>query len=168
MPISSVVKNFRDGTIVLNDGTTPTPLTLTIQYESGDLSISGLNYSSTGPVEHTKYLDRGELGSVRKTNRSFPTGSFSCHMTELSDATNANIWDIVNRSGSFATAVSTLGANADLYTLQIVLSVEGTNFGDASDHVLTLNNCRCSIDFSEGDPSSFTINFEVLGAITAT
>lgn len=168
MPISSVVKNFRDGTITISDGTSPSPLTLTVQYEAGDLSLSGVNYSSTGPVEYTKYLDRGELGTVRRTNRSFAAGSFSCQMTELSDGTNQNVWDIVNRSGAFSSAVSTLGASADLYTLQIVLTVEGTNFGDSADHILTLNNCRCSIDFAEGDPNSFTITFEVLGAIAAT
>ena len=169
MPISSVVKNFRDGTITISDGTTPTPLSLTVQYEAGDLSLSGVNYSSTGPVEYTKYLDRGELGTVRRTSRSFATGSFSCQMTEFSDGTNQNVWDIVNRSGVFSSAVSTLGANADLYCLLIVLTVEGSNFGGSeTDHILTMNNCRCSIDFAEGDPNSFTINFEVLGAITAT
>lgn len=164
MAISSVVKNFRDGTIVLSDGT-GTPLTVTIQFENGDLSISGTNQ---GNYEHTKYLDRGELGSIRKTTRMFPTGSFTCQMTDLSDATDRLIWDMVNKTGAFASAVSTLGANADLYTLKIVLTVEGTNFGDSTDHVLNLNDCRCSIDFAEGDPSNFTINFEVLGTITAT
>lgn len=164
MAISSVVKNFRDGTIVLSDGT-GTPLTVTIQFENGDLSMSGAN---AGQVDHTKYLDRGELGSVRRTSRTFVTGSFSCQMTDLSDSTDRLIWDMVNKTGSFASAVSTLGANADLYTLKIVLTVEGTNFGDSADHVLTMNDCRCSIDFAEGDPNSFTINFEVLGTITAS
>jgi len=162
MPISSVVKNFRDGTITLADNGINT---LTIQYEAGDLSLSGVNQ---GQVEHTKYLDRGELGSIRRTNRSFPTGSFSCQMTEFSDASNTNIWDLVNKTGAFSAAVSTLGANADLYTLKITLVVEGSNFGDPSDHTLEMDDCRCTIDFSEGDPSSFTINFEVLGTITAT
>ncbi len=162
MPISSVVKNFRDGTITLADNGINT---LTIQYEAGDLSLSGVNQ---GNYEHTKYLDRGDLGSIRKTNRSFPTGSFSCQMTEFSDASNTNIWDLINKTGAFSTAVSTLGANADLYTLKITLSVEGTNFGDSSDHTLEMDDCRCTIDFAEGDPSSFTINFEVLGTITAT
>lgn len=162
MPISSVVKNFRDGTITLADNGINT---LTIQYEAGDLSLSGVNQ---GNYEHTKYLDRGDLGSIRKTNRSFPTGSFSCQMTEFSDASNTNIWDLINKTGAFSTAVSTLGANADLFTLKITLSVEGTNFGDSSDHTLEMDDCRCTIDFSEGDPSSFTINFEVLGTITAT
>ena len=163
MAISTVVKSYRDGSIVLSDGT-GTPLTVTVQFEAGDLSLSGTNQ---GNYEHTKYLDRGELG-IRKTNRMFPTGSFTCQMTDLSDATDRLIWDIVNKTGAFTAAVSTLGANADLYTLKIVLTVEGTNFGDATDHVLTMNDCRCSIDFAEGDPNSFTINFEVLGTISAT
>lgn len=164
MAISTVVKSYRDGTIVLSDGT-GTPLTVTVQFENGDLSLSGTNQ---GNYEHTKYLDRGELGSIRKTNRMFPTGSFTCQMTDLSDATDRLIWDIVNKTGSFASAVSTLGANADLYTLKIVLTVEGTQFGDSADHVLTMNDARCSIDFAEGDPNSFTINFEVLGTIQAS
>ena len=140
MAISTVVKSYRDGSIVLSDGT-GTPLTVTVQFEAGDLSLSGTNQ---GNYEHTKYLDRGELGSIRKTNRMFPTGSFTCQMTDLSDATDRLIWDIVNKTGAFTAAVSTLGANADLYTLKIVLTVEGTNFGDATDHVLTMNDCRCA------------------------
>jgi hypothetical protein len=166
MAISSVVKNFRDGTIVISDATSPSPLSLTIQFESGDFSISGLNQ---GNFEITKYLDRGDLGTVRKTNRSFPTGSFSCHMTDLSDGTDRLIWDAVNKSGAWASGVSTLGTYADVWAVQIVITVEGSNFGATeTDHVLTLGSCHCSIDFAEGDPNSFTINFEVLGTITAT
>ena len=132
----------------------------------GTLSLTGANQ---GNYEHTKYLDRGDLGSIRKTNRSFPTGSFTAQLTDLADASNNTLWDAVNRTGSFAAAVSTLGANADLYTLSISLVVEGSNFGGSeTDHTLLMNNCRCSIDFAEGDPNSFTINFEVLGTITAT
>jgi hypothetical protein len=166
MPISSVVKNFRDVTILINDGTSPTPLAMTVQYENGDFSLSG---SNQGNYEHTKYLDRGELGSIRKTNRSFPTGSFTAQLTDLSDATNQTLWDAVNKTGWFASAVSTLGANADLFCLKLTLTIEGSNFGGGeTDHVLVMNDCRCSIDVAEGDPDSFTLNFEVLGSITAT
>ena len=158
------MKNFRDGLIQLASGG-GSPISLAVQYENGDFSLSG---SNAGQVEHTKYLDRGELGSVRRTSRSFVTGSFTAQLTDLADATQNTLWDAVNRSGSFAAATSTLGANADLYTLNITLTIEGTQFGDASDHVLVMNDCRCSIDVAEGDPDSFTLNFEVLGAITAT
>ncbi len=164
MAASTVIKNFRDGTIKLDDGTTPTPLTLTVTLDAGDFSLSGLNQGNT---EATTYLDRGELGSVRLTNRSFPTFSFSAHMADLSDATDKLLWDAVNKSGAFATAVSTI-SGSDVYGLKVTLTIEGTNFGDAADHVITLNGCHLSIDFAEGDPNSFTINGTVYGSIAAT
>lgn len=163
MPISSVVKNFRDGTITLSDGTTPTPLTLTVQFETGDFSISGL---SQGNTEATTYLDRGVLGSVRLTNQTFPTISFTAHMTDISDATNKTLWDAVNKTGSYASAVSTIGSS-DVYGLTVKLVVEGTNFGDATDHEITCVGVHLSIDFAEGDPNSFTLNGTIYGAISA-
>lgn len=163
MPISSVVKNFRDGTITLSDGTTPTPLTLTVQFEAGDFSISGLNQGNT---EATTYLDRGVLGSVRLTNQTFPTISFTAHMTDISDATNKTLWDAVNKTGSYASAVSTIGSS-DVYGLTVKLVVEGTNFGDATDHEITCVGVHLSIDFAEGDPNSFTLNGTIYGAISA-
>lgn len=164
MAVSAVVKNFRDGVILVEDGT-GTPLAVTVQYEAGDFSISGLNQSNT---EATTYLDRGELGSVRKTSRTFPTFSFSAHMTDLSDNTDKLLWDAVNKTGAFAAAVSTGGTASDVYMLKVTFTVEGTNFGDSADHVMILNNCHLSIDFAEGDPNSFTLNGTVYGAITAT
>jgi hypothetical protein len=164
MPISAVVKNFRDGTITLSDATTPTPLSVIVQYEAGDFSITGL---SQGNLEATTYLDRGDLGSVRLTSRTFPTFSFTAHMTDLSDATNKTLWDAVNKTGAFAAAVSGI-TNSDVYGLKVLLSVEGTNFGDPTDHSLELNGCHLTIDFSEGDTNSFSLNGTVYGTITAT
>lgn len=166
MSLSSVVKNFRNGTIRIYDAT-GVPLDVTVEYEQGNFSISGLKRKLN---ETVTYLDRGELGSVRHTNRTFPTFSFTAHMTEFSDATNENLLDIIMRTAgsAFASAVSTLGATADVYTLNVSLTVEGTDLGDASDHVLTLTNCELSIDFAEGDPNTFTINGTVYGTVTPT
>lgn len=164
MAASTVIKNFRDATVVFADGTTPTPLSLTLTLESGDFALSGLNQGNT---EATTYLDRGELGSVRLTSRTFPSFTVSCHMADLSDATDKLIWDAVNKTGAFASAVSTI-SGSDVYGLKVTLTIEGTNFGDAADHTIVLNGCHCSIDFAEGDPNSFTINGTVYGTITAT
>lgn len=165
MAISTVCKNFRDGTILLEDGT-GTPIALTLQFENGDFSIAGLN---EGNYEVTTYLDRGELGCIRKTNRSFPTGSFSAHFTDLSDGTEKTLFDLANKTGAFASAVSTLGANADVMTYDLTFSVEGTDFGDAADHVLTLADVRID-DYSlaEGDPNTQSISFTVYGAVSGT
>jgi hypothetical protein len=161
---NSIVKNFRDGAIILKDGT-GTPIAVTIEFESGDFSISGL--SANANTEVTTYLDRGSLGSVRLTSQSFPTWSFTCHMVEFSDAVTKTVWDAVNKTGTFAAAVSTI-TNSDVYGLDCVINIEGTALGEATDHTLTLVGNRITLDFSEGDPNSFTINGTMYGSMTAT
>lgn len=161
---NSIVKNFRDGQLVLKDGT-GTPIAVTIQFESGDFSISGLSANSN--TEVTTYLDRGALGSVRLTSQTFPTWSFSAHMVEFSDATEKTLWDAVNKTGTFASAVSTI-TNSDVYGLDCVINIEGTSLGEATDHTLTLVGNRITLDFSEGDPNSFTVNGTCFGSISAT
>jgi len=162
--MSTVIKNFRDGTLVFADNT-GTPLTLPIQYEAGDFSIDNLN---EGLVETTAYLDRGEFATLRKTNRVFPSFSFTAHMTDLSDATDKLLYDLARKTGAWASAVSTLGANADAMTYKLTFTVEGTNFGDSADHTMILNDCRITLSFSEGDPNSFSVAGIVYGTITAT
>ena len=164
MAQSTVIKNFRDGTLTFTDNT-GTPLSLPIVYEAGDFSIDNLN---EGLVETTAYLDRGEFATLRKTNRVFPSFSFSAHMTDLSDNTDKLLYDLARKTGAFASAVSTLGANADAMTYKLTFTVEGTNFGDSADHTMILNDCRITLSFSEGDPNSFSVAGIVYGAITAT
>ena len=164
MAQSTVIKNFRDGSLLFADNT-GTPLTLAIQYEAGDFSIDNLN---EGLVETTAYLDRGEFATLRKTNRVFPSFSFTAHMTDLSDATDKLLYDLARKTGAWASAVSTLGANADAMTYKLTFTVEGTNFGDSADHTMILNDCRITLSFSEGDPNSFSVAGIVYGAITAT
>jgi hypothetical protein len=161
---NSIVKNFRDGQIILKDGT-GTPIAVTIAFESGDFSISGL--SANANTEVTTYLDRGSLGSVRLTSQTFPTWSFTCHMVEFSDGTDKTVWDAVNKTGTFAAAVSTI-TNSDVYGLDCVINIEGTTLGEATDHTLTLVGNRITLDFAEGDPNSFTINGTMYGSMTAT
>ena len=122
---------------------------------------SGITEAQT---ETTTYLDRGELGSLRLTNRTFVTGQFTAHFTDLSDASNATLYDLARKSGYFASAVSTLGANADAMTYKLVFTVEGTNFGDSADHVLTLNDVRVTVSVADnGWPSlSATQSFSVI------
>jgi hypothetical protein len=164
MAASTVIKNFRDGTLVFADNT-GSPLTLPIVYEAGDFSIDNLN---EGLVETTAYLDRGEFATLRKTNRVFPSFSFSAHMTDLSDNSDKLLYDLARKTGTFSAAVSTLGANADAMTYKLTFTVEGTNFGDSADHTMVLNDCRITLSFSEGDPNSFSVAGIVYGAITAT
>ena len=135
MAISSVVKNFRDGTILIEDGT-GVPIDITVQFENGDFSLSGLN----GFKEVTTYMDRGDLGSVRHTTQLFPTGSFSAHLTDISDGTDNTLIDAARKQGSFASAVSTLGADAEVMTYKVTWTVEGTDHGDTADHTIVCDD----------------------------
>jgi len=164
MALSAVVKNFRDGLLVVSDNSA-TPITLTVQYEAGDFSLSG---SNEGNTEVTTYLDRGELGTLRKTNRLFPTGSFTAHFTDIRSA-EKTLWALATWSGPFAAGVSSIvGSDVKVYKT-LVWTVEGTQFGDAADHVLTLGDVRIdSVDVAEGDPNSYTINFTVYGTVVAS
>ena len=170
MALSSIVKTKFDGRLVIEDGTAVTPLDITVQYEAGDFSLSGLNQASGTSYDIAQYLDRGEFfaGGVRKTGRTFPTFSFTAYLTELSDGTNETIPDIVLQQNSFSAAVSTLGTNADCYSLNLILTIEGTDHGDSTDNILTLSDCLISLDMAEGDPDTFSLSGTVLGTIAMT
>ena len=159
---STIVKNFRDGEIKVADLTSPTPLEVTVQFESGDFSLTGF---TSELKEVTTYLDRGDLASVRATNRTFPSVSWTSHMADLHDSTELTLPDIILQRGAFGSAVSTLGANADIYTLNITWTV--TEPGGAS-HVVVCEDVKLSMDVSEGDPNSYSVSGTVYGTITLT
>lgn len=167
MPLSQTVKNYRDGTIQLDDGTTPTPLTLTVAFESGDFSIDNITQGASYDVN--AYLDRGEFGSLRRTSKTFPSFTFSAYFTDLADASYATLYSMITKTGYASSATSTLGASADVYTLKVTFTIEGSNFGASeTDHVLVLNDCRLTLAIAEGDPTSYSISGTVYGTISAT
>lgn len=162
MPASTVIKNLNDGSLVIKDGT-GTPIDVTIKFEDGNFSISGLAAKMN---EVVAYQTRGAFSGLRHTARTFATFTFTAKMSEFTSATDNSLTDAILKNGAFNSGVSTSGANADVYTTDLVFSVEGTNFGDSSDHSFTLEDCYCTIDFSEGDPNTFSVSGTVYGAIT--
>jgi len=161
MAISSTAKNMRDGSLSIEDGT-GSPISMTVQYEEGNFSGDGF---TEGQKEVTVYPDRGDFMSLRYTNQTYPTFSFEAYLTDLSDATEKTLWDLVNGTGAFAAAVSTLGASAEVLTYKLTWTVEGTDHGDSADHVLTLDDCRLSIGISEGDPNKQAISGICYGTV---
>lgn len=163
MAISAVAKNFRDGALTLEDGT-GSPITCVVQYENGDFSLANLKQ---GGKEVNKYEDRGDFFSARKTSTAYPSFSFTAIFTDLSDNSDKTLVDACLKLGSFSAGVSTLGADADVWSLKAVFTVAGTSLGDSANHVITLNDCVFTdVSISEGDPDSFSISGEVLGAVT--
>lgn len=162
MAESTVVKNFRDTTILIEDGTTPAALDYTVAYEAGDASFD------IGKYEISVYRDRGDICSVRKTNQGLPSGSFSVHFRELSGV-DETLTDILDQKGAFSGAVSTLGAAADVYTVKLSFTIAGTVHGDDNgDNVITFDDCYCTWSYSDGDPSSVSVSWTCHGAVTQT
>lgn len=164
MAASTKCKNWRDGSVQIKDGT-GTPLTSTIAFDQGDLAISGLKAAL---YETLVIQSRGELRCLRKGNRTFPTVSFTALAPYFTDATTASLADVVRKisGGAWAAAVSTLGSTSDVFTVDLVFTVEGSDFGDAADHTITLEDVELELSFAEGNPSNtFSISGTIYGAI---
>ena len=144
MALSTVTKHFTDGSITLKDGT-GTPLTLTVALSVGDLTISGLETDTLGRAVNA-YETRGVLRSLRRGARVYPTVSFSAHLADVTDATDKTLFDFILKRGASASNVSTTAGTGDVYTLDVVFTIEGTDLGDAADHVITLED----VHFTEG------------------
>jgi hypothetical protein len=163
MSASEVIKTqFDCGTIEIIDGTPTTPLTVTVALDRGDFSLSGV---MEGLKNVAAYQTRGELKSLRKTDRAFPTGSFSAMVAEFSDDTAGTVADMLLGNGEFAARTRTTRVPGDAMTLDVKLTVEGTDYGDDADQVITLQDCVLTMDFTEGDPDTLTFNFTCYGDI---
>ena len=166
MAYSVVPKTKRDGKIELIDGT-GSPVILEVAYEDGNFSFSQPNEFSELVV-----MDRGNFSAIRKQDQQAITGSFSFHFREFTDTLElGSIRDFINQSGAYTLNNSTGGAGVpyvEHYCIDLRYTAEGTDFGDAADHTVTLSKCVCSLDFAEGDPSAFTLNFTCYGGSVVT
>jgi hypothetical protein len=164
MAYSTVPKAKKDGQIVFNDATTPTAITLEVAYEEG-------NFTFDKPVrDEVVVRDRGVITTVRQGDEQPITGSFNFYMREFTDTANAgSIQDFINRTGNYASNVSTGSGGAvyvEHHAVDMVYTVEGTDFGDDADHVATFSKCVCVLSFAEGDPNAFTLNFTCYGGVS--
>lgn len=165
MAASTVIKHFTDGSVTLTDGTSPTAVSLVIPFSVGDVSYSGRQETQNDVVA---YQTRGTLHSVRHAARSFVTGSLSFMVADFSDATDQTALDFLLKQGSYNGNTSTLSNSPEVYAVDILLTVEGTDHGDSADHTVTLTDCVCTLDFAEGEPDTVTVSFTCYGTITDT
>jgi len=165
MAVSEVLKHLYDGSLTLIDGTAVTPIELIIPFTIGDFSLSGLVADQR---DIKIYKIRGIKQSIRLGEETEPTGSFSCDVAEYSDAAGFTVTDFVLQQAAYSANVSTLTNCGEVYTMNIVWTVEGIDCGDATDHVITCTNCRVTMDMSEGEPNTLSFSFVVLGTVTMT
>lgn len=166
MAYSTLPKTRRDGVITLKDGT-GSPVELIIAYEEGNLTFD------TPKAAQTVIRDRGVISTIRKgDDEPVASGSFTAFFRQFTDGAEAgSILDFVNKTGHYASNISTGLAGTpfvEFYCVSLEYVIDATALGDAAATTATLTKCVCTASFTEGDPSSFTINFTSYGAIAYT
>jgi len=163
MAASTVIKHLYDGAIALADGT-GTPVTLSVPFTTGDLSIDGLMESQRAVQA---YQSRGSLNSIRLAAKEFPTFSFTAQLADVSVATDQTLIDFCLKQNSYSGNAST-ASGSDVYTIKITLTVEGTDLGDSADHTIALDDCHVTLAIAEGEPNTVTVSGTCYGTITMT
>lgn len=161
MAYSTAPKVRRDGVIKLRDGTTPTPISLTVDYEEGNFSFEQTK------SDRTIIRDRGTIKSVRRGDDQPITGSFTIYMRQFTSASAGSVLDFINKTGSYAANVSSSSAvSTDEYAINIIFEVDGDAVGDSDgDTLATFDTCICVASFSEGDPNTITVSFECFNGL---
>jgi hypothetical protein len=161
---SSYIKTNISGSIVLSDGT-GTPVTLTLAYDRGDLAIGPLSDKLNELVTVQR---RGKFVSHAHGARVFPSVSFSAYCGNLVGGTTSapgTPTEFLTRQGAYAANLGTLGTGRPL-TIDMIITIEGTNFGDSDDEVVTLNDVHCTIQWAEAaDGNTITVTGTILGAV---
>ena len=157
MAESTIVKTKRDGIITFIDGTLPTPEVYEVSFEAGDLNIT-----IAGRTVNL-FLDRGVITnppSIRYGDDQPVTGTFTAYLRDTTDAAVATLIDILTEGGFVAANwTSRMGANGEVFTVQIEWLIEGTDHGDPNDHTITLDHCYVTGAVAEGDPGTISISF---------
>jgi len=152
--ISTVIKTRRDGKITLSDNGAAN--TLVIDYEAGDFSMT------VGGASVSLFLNRGKIGatpSIRYNEDQPITFSFSAYFRDLSDAGYETLSEVLLQSGAVGSGwVSTMGANGEVFAIDVGILIEGTDHGDASDHSFTLPNCVVTGSWAEGEPNTISVS----------
>lgn len=145
MADSTVVKNMRDGTIKLKDGTA-TPLVLTVTLDEGNLTYA-MNANPSFTV-----FDRGVISHVRKGDEVPITGSFSVKYVDLiapDAAANETLYEVITKTDDASDWIST-STGTDVYTLDLEFLINDP--GGGTDETVTFPDCAFTdVEFAEGD-----------------
>lgn len=164
---STYVRSFTSGSMVIKDGT-GTPVSHTVTLDWGDTVIGPLK----AKLNETKDIERrGKYVTSASGARIYPTIKFTSWYSSIDQDSTApgSLPEAVTGTGSYSANISTLGAGRP-YHVDVELTLEGTNFGDASDELWTLNDVDFTVDsFSESEEGNqIALTGVIKGSIVVT
>jgi hypothetical protein len=139
----------KDGVITIKDGA-GTPLSLTVTYEEGDFSFDSI---AADQKETTVFKDRGVTYAIRQTEEIDPTISFSAYATDLTDAADVTLFDVLRWGGAWSAATTTL-VGGKAVDITFATTTTGTGGGTSS---ITFHGVVLKGGFSEGAPGKFSL-----------
>ncbi len=169
MPVTNIARNLRDGELVIRDGTTPTPQSLTVLLDEGDLTWTQRNHT-------IEVKDRGSIaaGHTRPGDDESVSLSFTAKWTQLigksaSGGDPLQLYELLMFvSGMGAVSTSPTGEQE---TLEIEFTVVDPA-GVAGETITFAKVYRESLTMSEGqdfNQISFTgRDFEVAPSVART
>jgi hypothetical protein len=158
-------KNFTNGTLELEDGTTPAAVTLEVPFDMGDTALDSVSAVLNAV---TAYQRRGSLIGLAHGERVFPSFGFSATQTTASSGVAPDIAEaFILKIGGYATNVSTQGTGScQVYTINVTLTIDGACLGEPNDIVIKVHDWRPVVNLAEGDPNTVSFSGDVYGKVT--
>lgn len=165
---STYVKANTHGSITLADST-GTPVTKTLAYDKGDISISGLR-GKLNAINHVQR--RGKYVSSHHGERTFPGVSFSCFLPNIvgsSASAPGSVLEFLTMLGAYSGNTNPLGTGRPA-ACKLTLTIEGTNFGDTADETVVLSSLVITeLSIQEAvDGNTISVTGEVVGTVVIT
>jgi hypothetical protein len=161
-----ISRNLRDGQLIVQDGTTPTPLSKTIDLDEGDFKM---DWKPDGG-EPRIILNRGALSHFRKGDEKPVSGSFSAKLSKIIADTGAgdsvpSEYEAITMTGLAAAWVTT-GLAGEPKLCKLVVKVANPNASGRRE-VITLDKVKVSkVSFEEGEEYD-KLSFEFVARVTA-
>jgi hypothetical protein len=161
---STQPKNSFKGTISFADGT-GTPVTLSVVFTKGDTTLPELRQHLN---EDVIISARSRFIGLSTGAPSYPQVSFSAFCGNLVGSSNTapgSPMEFCHGKGAYSANISTIGANR-LMTIDVVITIEGSDWGDTADETITLEDCRMGVAWAEAeDGNTLSFTAVVLGSI---
>jgi hypothetical protein len=151
----AVVKDLRDGTLTIIDGT-GTPVQIELVLDEGDLAFEIV----PGGKEKKEHLDRGILSHVRHGDQKSVPVKFSLKFREFisaSGVTPKTVFEAITKTGQCASLTSVNTDNGGVYMLKLQFDIATPTTGEDPERI-TFNKVYFNkVAFQEGDPNKLSV-----------
>lgn len=167
MAVNAKPITSNDASVTLTDGTSPTPVTLTLTNDTS-VSIEGLTGKDLNEVVAVQR--RGGHYGLAHGQRVYPTVTIEYIHNGFVGASSApgTPFEFVTLQGLYSSNASTTsGGTRSVPTINVTVAIEGTDYGD-TDMTITLEDCYLQSHtlLSEGEPSTYSMTLVCTGVVS--